>query len=173
MTFTTAPDQNRQIILIANNLRSIHNVGSLLRTADGLGISKVLLCGYTPHPARPNDSRLPHESAKITRQIHKTALGAEESVDWQWQEDVLEAITNLKNDGFTIAALEQTSNSIPLPQFVAPDKIALIVGREVEGLEPEVVKNCDVNLEIPMFGQKESFNVAQAAAMALYHIKFS
>lgn len=173
MISTTNSLKNRHIILIANNLRSIHNVGSLLRTADGIGVAKVLLCGYTPHPARANDSRLPHESAKITRQIHKTALGAEESVSWEWQEDVLSVIDKLKKDGFIIAGLEQTKDSVALPEFSVPGKIALIVGREVEGLEPEVIKNCDVCLEIPMFGQKESFNVAQASAMALYHIKFS
>lgn len=172
MIFTTSPTK-RQIILVANNLRSIHNVGSILRTADGLGVDKVILCGYTPHPARQNDSRLPHEAAKITRQIHKTALGAENSVDWQWQPDILPAISQLQKDGFTVAAVEQAKNSVALPDFSPPKKIALIMGRELEGLEPEVVKRCSVCLEIPMFGQKESFNVTQAAAMALYHIKFA
>lgn len=154
-------------------MRSIHNVGSLLRTADGLGVDKVFLCGYTPHPARPDDNRLPHEAAKITRQIHKTALGAEQSIEWQWESDIAPVITRLKNEGYTIAALEQTPNSIDLTNFEPPAKIALILGREVEGVEPEVIMQCDITLEIPMFGQKESFNVIQAAAMALYHIKFA
>lgn len=173
MIDTTTEMTKRQIILIANNLRSIHNVGSLLRTADGLGIDKVILCGYTPHPARPGDDRLPHEAAKISRQITKTALGAEQSVNWQWQPDIAPVITQLKAEGFIIVALEQTADSIALPAFNPPTKIALILGREVEGLEPEIVKKCDEALEIPMFGQKESFNVVQAAAMALYHIKFA
>lgn len=167
------PGAQRQIIIIANNLRSIHNVGSLLRTADGLGIDKVILCGYTPHPSIPNDTRLPHEAAKIDRQIHKTALGAEESVDWDWQPDILPVIKKLKAEGYQIAALEQTPNSIKLPNFSPPGKMALILGREVEGVEPEVLEMCDISLEIPMFGQKESFNVTQAAAIAMYHIKFS
>jgi 23S rRNA (guanosine2251-2'-O)-methyltransferase len=173
MIFTTPPDTKRQIIVIANNLRSIHNAGSLLRTADGLGIDKVILCGYTPHPSVPNDPRLPHEAAKITRQIHKTALGAEESMDWEWQPDVFQVINRLKTEGYKIAALEQTANSTTLPDFSPPNKIALILGREVEGVEPEVLEQCEISLEIPMFGQKESFNVTQAAAIAMYHIKFS
>lgn len=173
MNFTTNPGVQRQIIIIANNLRSIHNVGSLLRTADGLGVNKIILCGYTPHPSTSNDDRLPHEAAKITRQIHKTALGAEESMNWEWQPDALQVISRLKAEGYTIAALEQTANSTTLPGFSPPDKIALILGREVEGVEPEVLEKCDISLEIPMFGQKESFNVTQAAAIAMYHIKFS
>lgn len=173
MRFATESAADRQIIIIANNLRSIHNVGSLLRTADGLGISKVILCGYTPHPSITNDTRLPHEAAKITRQIHKTALGAEESVNWEWQPDISPVIKNLKAEGYEIAALEQTADSIALPRFSPPNKIALVLGREVEGVEPEVLEMCDINLEIPMFGQKESFNVTQAAAIAMYHIKFS
>lgn len=173
MTSSSKQAADRQIILIANNLRSIHNVGSLLRTADGLGIDKVFLCGYTPHPAGPEDNRLPHEAAKITRQIHKTALGAEQTVTWQWEQDVTPVITRLKSEGYVIAAVEQTPDSLDLPSFNPPAKIALILGREVDGVEPEVIKQCDLTLEIPMFGQKESFNVVQAAAMALYHIKFA
>jgi 23S rRNA (guanosine2251-2'-O)-methyltransferase len=124
----------RDIVLIAHNLRSCHNVGSLLRTAEGLGVTKVILSGYTPHPLHANDRRLPHEAQKLARQIHKTALGA---------------------------------------KYHPPEKIAIVLGREVEGVEPDVLEACDTALEIPMFGKKESFNVVQAAAMALYHCKFS
>lgn len=163
----------KSIICIAHNLRSIHNVGSLLRTCEGLGINEVILTGYTPHPTILNDSRLPHESMKITKQIHKTALGAEESMKWQYVESISLVITKLKNDGFTIAALEQAENSISLPEFQPPSKIALVLGREVEGLEPDIMKLCEYAVEIPMFGSKESFNVVQAAAMALYHCRFA
>ena len=162
----------RELVLIAHNLRSAHNVGSLLRTADGLGIQQVILTGYTPYPAQTHDSRLPHLAAKIDKQIVKTALGAEKNVKWQYYSDIKDVLDDLRAKGFKIVALEQAANSIPLPQFQSPDKLALIVGREVEGIEPEVLELCDFVLEIPMFGNKESFNVAQAAAMALYHFRF-
>jgi 23S rRNA (guanosine2251-2'-O)-methyltransferase len=163
----------RDIILIAHNLRSCHNVGSILRTAEGLGVKKVCLTGYTPYPASNNDKRMPHIVAKIDRQIQKTALGAEKTVDWEHEESVSDVINNLKAEGFQVIALEQTENSFPLAAFKTPEKIALIVGREVEGIEQEVLRLCDQAVEIPMLGKKESFNVVQAAAMALYHMRFA
>jgi 23S rRNA (guanosine2251-2'-O)-methyltransferase len=163
----------RDVILIAHNLRSCHNVGSLLRTAEGLGVQKVILSGYTPHPVHANDRRLPHESVKITNQIHKTALGAENLIPWEYHHILLPVIAHLKKQGFLVAALEQAVLSKALPAYHPPQKIALIVGREVEGVEQEVLDACDIALEIPMFGKKESFNVVQAAAMALYHCRFT
>lgn len=163
----------RSIVLIAHNLRSCHNVGSLLRTAEGLGVQKVWLTGYTSYPLQENDSRLPHIARKLDSQIHKTALGAEELVDWQRTDNLEPVVADLRVRGYVIAALEQAKNSVKLPDYGAPDKIALLVGREVEGIEAGVLELCDVTLEIPMSGQKESFNVVQAAAMALFHIKFS
>lgn len=162
----------RDIILIAHNLRSIHNVGSLLRTADGLAVKKVLLSGYTPHPTYAHDRRMPHESAKITAQIRKTALGAEGHVTWEYHAELLPVIQHLKKNGYIVVALEQTPDSRDLPKYHPPEKIAIIVGREVEGVEQEILDACDLALEIPMFGKKESFNVVQAAAMALYHCRF-
>jgi tRNA G18 (ribose-2'-O)-methylase SpoU len=162
----------RTIVLIVHNVRSCHNVGSLLRTAEGLGVEKVYLSGYTPYPLTQPDDRLPHLAQKIDRQIHKTALGAEHTQARETTEDIFELTNNLKNQGFTVAALEQSADSTPLPDYQAPEKIAVIVGREVEGLESDVLAACDLTLEIPMFGKKESFNVAQAAAMALYQLHF-
>ena len=159
------------LVLIAHNLRSAHNVGSLLRTAEGLGLT-VILSGYTPYPLLPQDDRLPHLSAKTIKEIAKTALGAETSPIWTRQIDIVAVISQLKLDGYTIIALEQTNQSISLPEAKLPDKTALIVGREVEGVEPEVLVLADQHIEIPMFGQKESFNVVQAAAMAMYHWRF-
>jgi tRNA G18 (ribose-2'-O)-methylase SpoU len=161
----------RSIVLIAHNLRSAHNVGSLLRTAEGLGVKKVFLTGYSPYPVQENDSRLPHLAQKIDKQIAKTALGAEKSLGTK--SDISEVLTELKQHGYSIAAIEQAPNSVSLPKFKPPQKIALIAGREVEGIEPEVLALCDTVLEIPMFGKKESFNVVQAAAMILYHCRFS
>ena len=154
-------------------MRSTHNVGSLLRTADGLGVQKVYMTGYTPYPRAKNDDRLPHIADKLTRQIQKTALGAETSVAWAHEEDVMLVISELRQQGFWITALEQTPESMSLPELEAPDKIVIILGREVEGIESEVLAECDATLEIPMFGDKESFNVSQAAAMAMYHCRFN
>lgn len=160
------------IVLIAHNLRSAHNIGSLLRTADGLGVSKVYLTGYTPYPTAPHDSRLPHMQLKITNHIHKTALGAEKSQAWEHNSDIIHLLENLQSDGYQLIALEQAPTSVPLPDFKVASKVALVVGNEVEGLENDVLNSCQTIVEIPMKGQKESFNVVQAAAMALYHFKY-
>lgn len=163
-----------QIAVIAHDIRSTHNIGSLLRTCEGLGIEHLYFTGYTPYPRlTQNDPRLPHIADKLTRQIHKTALDAETLVPWSVESDVLSCIRSLKAQGYTIVALEQSDDSVPLPEYNAPAKIALLLGREVEGISPELLEHCDVTLEIPMFGRKESFNVVQAAAMALYQFRFS
>lgn len=163
----------REIVCIAHNLRSTHNVGSLLRTCEGLGTQQVILSGYTPYPETSNDARLPHERAKIAKQINKTALGAENSISWQHHSDIRTVLNTLKQDGYVLAALEQTSSSRSLPDFIPPQKLAIVLGREVEGIEAEVLELCDLSLEIPMYGTKESYNVVQAAAMALYHCTFA
>lgn len=161
------------IVVIAHNLRSTHNVGSLLRTAEGLGVSKVYLSGYTPYPAAQDDPRLPHIAEKLTKQIAKTALGAEKDSFWKHETDIHTRIHALKEAGYTMVAIEQDEHSLSLPLYEPPQKVALILGRETEGIEPEILELCDVVTEIPMFGNKESFNVVQAAAMALYHCRFS
>jgi tRNA G18 (ribose-2'-O)-methylase SpoU len=161
------------LILIAHNLRSCHNIGSLLRTAEGLGVRQVILSGYSPYPALADDTRLPHEAAKIHKRISKTALGAESSQSWRHIYNIEDVIGELRSAGYTIAAIEQADRAVALPDFKPPAKLALLVGREVEGIEPEVLALCDQVLEIPMFGRKESFNVAQAAAMGMYHCRFS
>lgn len=162
----------RKIILIAHNIRSTHNVGSLLRTADGLGVERVYLTGYTPYPAIRDDSRMPHIARKVDERITKTALGAEKSVDWEHEPDAEAVINKLKERGFNIVALEQAPNSIKLPAYKPLEKIVVVVGREVEGIEPDVLELCDSVVEIPMYGKKESFNVAVAAAIALYQMRF-
>lgn len=165
-------ERMRALVLIAHNLRSTHNVGSLLRTADGLGVERMFLTGYTPYPLEPRDSRLPYLAQKIDKQIHKTALGAEASLRWQHMGIIEPLLARLKRDGFIIAALEQAEGALALPDFDPPAKLALVVGREVEGIEPEVLALADMCVQIPMFGSKESFNVVQAAAIALYHCRF-
>jgi 23S rRNA (guanosine2251-2'-O)-methyltransferase len=162
----------RSIVLIAHNLRSAHNVGSLLRTADGLAVNEVYLTGYTPYPIGAQDDRLPHLAQKTDRAISKTALGAEKTVAWSHNVEVPVVINALRNDGYQIIGLEQAPRAVPLPEFKSTAKVAIIVGREVEGIEPEVLEQCDQIVEIPMQGQKESLNVVQAAAMALYQLRF-
>lgn len=161
----------KSVVLIAHNLRSTHNIGSLLRSCDGLGAGKMYITGYSPYPLLPSDdTRLPHIAAKLDKQISKTALGAEKTVAWQQSAELEPILEQLRLDDYTIAALEQAADSVPLNTYDAPGKIALIVGREVEGVEPEILALCDTILEIPMHGQKESFNVAVAGAIGLYEL---
>jgi 23S rRNA (guanosine2251-2'-O)-methyltransferase len=161
-----------KIVLIVHDIRSTHNVGSLLRTADGLGVDRVFVTGYTPYPKITGDERLPHIAEKLTKQIHKTALGAENNVKWDHYSDIYTLISKLKQQEYVIIALEQHKDATLLPDFKTNSNIALLVGREVEGIDPELITLCDSIIEIPMFGTKESFNVVQAAAMALYHVRF-
>ena len=165
--------KTRRVVLIAHDVRSCHNIGSLMRTAEGFGVKHLYLTGYSPYPEPPKDKRLPHIRAKLTRQIHKTALGAEKTLDWSHETDITTVVTQLRSDGYTIAALEQTPDSVNLAVYDPPLKIALLVGNEINGLDQSVLDSCDVRLQIPMFGAKESFNVTVAAAIGLYHIQFA
>jgi 23S rRNA (guanosine2251-2'-O)-methyltransferase len=162
-----------KLVVIAHNIRSTHNVGSLLRTADGLGVDKVYFTGYTPYPQMEADPRLPHLALKLNKQISKTALGAEQTVDWMHSDSVTEIIDVLRAQNFLILGLEQTPNSILLPNYKQSNDVALILGSEVDGMDATLITLCDEILEIPMFGKKESFNVVQAAAMAMYQLKFN
>lgn len=162
----------RSIIVIAHDIRSTHNIGSLFRTAEGLGVEKIICSGYTPYPLSDDDKRLPHIAHKIDSQIHKTALDAEKLVPWEQTHDVNQIIHDLQADGYQVVALEQSDSSVALPDFKPPEKLAILLGREVEGIAPDLIRICDATVEIPMLGKKESFNVVQAAAMILYHCRF-
>lgn len=155
-----------EIIVLAHNIRSTFNVGSIFRTADGFGVKEIILSGYTPYPAHPADARLPHLAEKITNQIHKTALGAESTVPFRFEQ--MPPLVELKKQGYRLVALEQDSRSIPLNQYKASQKVALLLGEEVDGINANLLVNCDDIVEIPMQGKKESFNVSVAAAVALY-----
>jgi 23S rRNA (guanosine2251-2'-O)-methyltransferase len=154
------------IVVIAHNIRSTHNVGAIFRTAEGFGISKIIVSGYTPYPKTNEDARLPHIAEKLTKQISKTALGAEAIVPFEYLEEP--PIELLKNQGYRIVALEQAENSVPMAKYAPPEKIALLLGEEVEGIPPELLAMCDDTIEIPMVGKKESFNVSVATGIALY-----
>ena len=147
-------------------------MGSLLRTADGLGINKVYMTGITPYPIEKNDARMPHISRKVHKQIQKTALGAEETVRWSYAENLQDVIDLLHADHYVVMGLEQSPESVSLLDIKLATRIALIVGNEVDGLNPKALNACDYVIEIPMYGKKESFNVVEATTMALYHCRF-
>lgn len=155
-----------EIVVIAHNIRSTHNVGSIFRSAEGFGVSKIILSGYTPYPSVPNDPRLPHIADKLTAQIHKTALGAETLVPFEYCEAL--PLEDLRAAGYQIVALEQAPTSVPLAEYKAPDKLALLLGEEVHGIAPDILAKADAIIEIPMRGKKESFNVSVATGIALY-----
>lgn len=154
-----------KITLILHNIRSTHNVGSIFRTAEGFGVSKIILSGYTPYPKLKNDKRLPHLTEKLTAQIHKTALGAEILVPFEYHDNIL---TWLDATTLPLVVLEQHPNSTSVVDFKAPEEFALLLGEEVNGVSTELLKRANNIVEIPMKGQKESFNVSVAAAIALY-----
>lgn len=158
-----------EIILLLHNIRSTHNVGSIFRTAEGFGVNKVILSGYTPYPTLTNDTRLPHIRDKLTAQIHKTALGAETMVPFDYTEQPNVAM--FKQQGYRIVALEQSPSSITLRDYATPDKLVLVLGEEVHGIPQGLLAQCQDTLEIPMYGKKESFNVSVAAGIALYVLK--
>jgi tRNA G18 (ribose-2'-O)-methylase SpoU len=163
----------RKLYLIVDNIRSAHNVGALLRVADGIGISEVILCGITPYPSGlPNDERLPYLSDKINRRIAKTSLGAELTQLWRYEADTNSVINYFKHQGVSVVALEQSPSAIQLHNYTNPDDLALVVGNEITGIESYTLKICSEIVSIPMKGQKESFNVSTAAAMALYYLTY-
>lgn len=147
-----------KVVVVLDNIRSMHNVGSIFRTTDAFGLEALYLCGITGQP--------PH------KEITKTALGSDLSVDWKHYKTTIEAVNELKANGYLIAGLEQTENSIFLNEWsLAPQaKIALVAGNEVDGIDQEVVNACDVLVEIPQFGTKHSLNVSVATAVALWEI---
>lgn len=157
-----------EIIVIAHNIRSTHNVGSIFRTSEGFGVAKIILSGYTPYPSTASDTRLPHIANKLTAQIHKTALDAETIVPFEYQETP--DLHTLRAQGYRIVGLEQDDRSCMLAEYKTPDKVALLIGEEVEGITPEMRMLCDDLIEIPMVGRKESFNVSVATGIALYSL---
>ncbi len=143
------------IVVILDNIRSLNNVGSFFRTCDAFRIEKLYLTGGTGCP--PN------------KEIYKTALGAENSVNWEYVTDIAEIITQLSQSGYKIVAVEQTQNSIPLTDFLPEPKTALIFGNEVEGVYDFVVNSADFCIEIPQYGTKHSLNVAVSAGIVIHY----
>ena len=146
------------VIVVLDNIRSMHNVGSVFRTSDAFLLEAIFLCGYTPQP--------PH------RDINKTALGATETVDWMYFATTAEAVHLLKNKGFKVFGIEQTKESISLEKFITPatEKLAVVFGNEVEGVNADVLQLCDGSIEIPQLGTKHSLNIAVAAGIVLWKL---
>lgn len=156
-----------------HNIRSTYNVGAILRTAEGFGVDKVVLSGYTPRVH--DENLLPHLRAKLNKEIHKTALGAEEMLEIYSSHDIFAEITKWQTEGWQIVGLENNLQDDRLKKLNDKDlhlakKIVLLLGEEVNGIDPALYELIDLFLEIPMRGQKESFNVSVATGIALYGI---
>lgn len=147
------------LVMVLDNVRSLHNVGSVLRTADAFRIEAVYMCGITATPP--------------SAEIHKTALGAEDSVNWQYFEDTMQAVDKLKNEGYTVLAVEQVEGSLKLGNFAfePQKKYALIMGNEVKGVRQDVVDACHQALEIPQYGTKHSMNVSVTAGIVMWEVE--
>jgi 23S rRNA (guanosine2251-2'-O)-methyltransferase len=146
------------VVVVLDNIRSMHNVGSVFRTADAFLVKGIYLCGYTPQP--------PH------RDIHKTALGSTETVEWQYFATTVEAVRVLKEAGYAVFAVEQTEGSVALQEFAFenPGPVAVVFGNEVEGVGEEVLALCDGSVEIPQWGMKHSLNISIAAGIVLWEL---
>lgn len=155
-SYTDAGDSG--IVVVLDNVRSAHNVGSAFRTADCFHADKVMLCGISAVPP--------------SAEIHKTALGAEQSVPWEYFPDTLDAVGRLRTEGFGIIGVEQTENSVNLENFHrSPDeKLAFVFGNEVDGVDQRVIENCDSVVEIPQFGAKHSLNVSVSVGIVFWQI---
>ena len=145
-------------MLVLDNVRSLHNIGSVFRTADAFRLEGIYLCGITATP--------PH------REIHKTALGATESVFWEYREKTMDAISELKEQGYVICSVEQTEGAVMLDQFLLSDKqrYALVFGHEIRGVDQQVVDMCDQCIEIPQYGTKHSLNISVSAGIVIWEL---
>lgn len=144
------------LVVVLDNIRSMHNVGATFRTADAFLVQKIILCGITPQP--------PH------REIHKAALGATESVDWSYETEINFTINDLKSQGFEVVGIEQTTNSTMITDFTIDNtkKYAVILGNEVEGISDEALQNIDSFIEIPQLGTKHSLNVSVCGGIVMW-----
>lgn len=159
LTVEEFKDSNKTpLVVVLDNIRSCNNIGSVFRTSDALLVEKIFLCGITATP--PNND------------IRKTALDAEKSVEWEYFENTEDVVVKLKDEGYTVYAIEQVENSISLPDYhpKAGEKPALIFGNEVKGVKQSVVDICDGSIEIPQYGTKHSFNISVSAGIVLWDI---
>lgn len=163
--------ERRSIVVLAHNLRSVFNVGSLLRTSDVFAVDGVYVTGFTPYPAQQEDERDPALRERLTKRIAKSAAGAEHTVPVTHRPDVTDLLGTLRDDGYRVAGLEIDSDAWSLPSYSPPERVALLLGDEVYGLDTETRRRCDDLLRIPMYGRKSSLNVSVAAGIALYCLR--
>jgi len=156
-------NKKNQISIILHDIRSAYNVGSIFRTADGAGVGKIYLTGYTPEPK--------DKFGRWRKDIGKVALGAEKSVSWKYQKNIEDAITELRENGFQIIAIEQDKKSLNYKDLKLKAKQAFIFGNETEGLSRDILKQADIIAEIKMKGKKESLNVSVATGIILFSTK--
>ena len=156
--------KKKEVIVILDNIRSTHNVGSIFRTADALGVDLLILTGTTPAPV--------DRFGRFRQDIAKVALGAEKSLVWKYEENILDQIKKLKKNGYKIIAIEQAKNSVDYKKIKLSksDKVVFIMGEEVSGVNNKILKLADIIAEIPMFGQKESLNVSVAFGVAMFRM---
>lgn len=158
--------KDREMYIIAHNIRSAHNVGAIFRSCDGAGVKKIFLTGYSQRPAE----EAKENKSKPEKMLEKTALGAESSVEWEGADDLPSLIGKLKKSGVRIVALEKTGESVDIKKFKPVFPMALILGHEVDGVKDEILRMCDAVIEIPMRGKKESLNVSVATGVAIYEL---
>lgn len=154
--------QNKKIYILLHNIRSVHNVGSMFRTADAAGVTKIFLTGYTPTPV--------DRFGREVKELSKVALGGELSVQWQYFKSPNSVISLVKKEGGQIIGLEQAENAVDYKKVKPTFPMLLIVGSEVEGMSKALLKKCDIIAEIPMLGKKESLNVGVSLGIALFRI---
>ncbi len=153
---------NNESVVILHNIRSVYNVGAIFRTADAVGVSKIYLTGYTPTPL--------DRFGRERKDVAKSALGAEKSVEWEYVKNVSSVIKKLKKEYFEIVAVEQSENSIDYKKFKSKQKTAFLFGNEVRGVSKQLLQKCDKVIEIPMRGKKESLNVSVSAGVVLFRV---
>ncbi|MDP1620312.1 MAG: TrmH family RNA methyltransferase, partial [bacterium] len=154
---------NRELYIIAHNIRSAHNVGAIFRSCDGAGVKKIFLTGYSQKPAE----EAKENKSKPEKMLEKTALGAQSSVEWEDVDDLAALIVRLKKENVRIVALEKTERSVNIKKLEPAFPMALILGHEVDGVKDEILQMCDAVIDIPMRGKKESLNVSVATGIAI------
>ncbi len=157
----------KELYIIAHDIRSAYNIGALFRIADGLGVSKIYLSGYTSIPYQEEIEPYPSKAQKM---IAKTALGAEKNVSWERTGKLLDLLDELKEKKISLVALEKTKESIDIKKFKPSFPLAIVIGNEIRGVEKDIQKKCDRIVHIPMKGKKSSLNVSIASAIAIYDI---
>lgn len=153
---------NKDVVVLLDNVRSVHNVGAIFRTADALGINKIFLCGITPTPI--------DRFGRERNDLHKSALGAEKSISWEQHSSTFACVEQLKKEGYTVVCVEQAKNSVDYKTVIPKNKTCFVFGNEVEGISEEVLGFADQVAEIAMMGEKESLNVSVTFGIVMFRM---